>query len=133
MFEIFQVVSRDDGAALTLRAHTRDYFLAELRGLNLMAHARVGTYMSHGLGELFTQMASDWRGWRGAKTWSSLEGELRMSAEADRTGHVSISVELREGAPAIWTVVLELLVEAGQLESLARDARAFEASVLSAV
>ena len=128
----FAITSRDDGAALHLRQDDRDYFVAELRGLSLAAQARVGTYMSAGLADMFAEMATHWRGWDGTRTWSSLEGELRLSAEADRTGHVALTVELREGAPSVWAVTLLLIVEAGQLERLARAARDFEDSVLSA-
>ena len=128
----FEIISRDDGAAMRLREDDRDYFVAELRGLNLTGQARVGTYMSAGLAEMFAEMAASWRGWSGKKTWSSLEGELHLSAEADRTGHIALTVELREGAPPVWAVTLLLIVEAGQLDALAGAARAFEDSVLSA-
>jgi hypothetical protein len=132
MSDVFQVISRDDQSSLRLEAHDRDYFLAELRGLNLHAQARVGTYLSGGLADLFGEMARQWRGWEGRKTWSSLEGELHLTAEADRTGHVTLVAELREGAPSVWSVELVLVIEAGQLEQLARQARTFEASALSA-
>lgn len=132
MTAMFEVISRDDRATLRLLEHDRDYFVAELRGLNLSARARVGTYMSTGLAELFAEMAASWRGWTGKKSWASLEGELHLSAEADRTGHITVTAELREGMPPVWTVVLLLTVEAGQLDALARAARAFETSVLSA-
>jgi hypothetical protein len=132
MATTFEVVSRDDGSALHLRTHDSNYVVAALRGLNLTAQARVGTYMSAGLAEMFAGMAANWRGWTGAKTWSSLEGELHLSAEADRTGHVTLTIELREGAPAVWSVTLQLVIEAGRLDDLARAARAFEDSSLSA-
>jgi hypothetical protein len=132
MAPLFAVLSRDDGSTLRLREYDRDYFVAELRGLNLAAQARVGTYMSAGLAKMFAEMAASWRGWRGKKSWSSLEGELHVSAEADRTGHIALTVELREGIPSVWNVTLLLIVEAGQLEELARRAHEFEASVLSA-
>src|SRR6185503_12800177 len=54
----FELNSRDDGAAMCLREDNRDYFVAELRGLNLNARARVGTYMSAGLADMFEEMAT---------------------------------------------------------------------------
>lgn len=131
MTEAFQATSRDDQSSLRLEAYDRDYFIAELRGLNLHARTRVGTYMSGGLADLFGEMAAQWRGWEGVKTWSSLEGELHLAAEADRTGHVTLTTRLSEGAPSVWSVELVLVLEAGQLERLAREARAFELSALS--
>ena len=132
MAESFQILSRDDHSSLRLEAHDRNYFIADLRGLNLGARARVGTYMSGGLAELFGELAADWRGWDGQKAWRSLEGELQLTATADRAGHVTLLTRLREGAPPLWSVELTLVVEAGQLEQIAREARAFELAVLSA-
>ena len=132
MAATFEIISRDDRSTLRLLENEQNFFVAELRGLNLSAQARVGTYMSAGLAKMFAEMAASWRGWTGTKSWNSLEGELHLTAEADRTGHVTLTAELREGMPPVWTVVLLLTVEAGQLEDLARSAHAFEASVLSA-
>ena len=82
MATTFEVNSRDHGATLRLHAYDRDHFIAELRGLNLVAQARVYSYMSTGLAEMFAEMAADWRGWPGEKSWSSLEGELHLSIVA---------------------------------------------------
>ena len=69
--------------------------------------------------ELFEDLAANWRGWLGRKEWRSLEGELRLTAECDRLGHVWITTELGQGSPAAWTATLVVLVEAGQLDGLA--------------
>jgi hypothetical protein len=132
METLFEVTSRDSGS-LHLREHDRHYFVATLRGPDLNAEARVATYMSAGFVELFDDLAAHWRGWAGKKEWRSLEGELQLTAECDRLGHVWLTVGLCQGAPAVWTVTLVLLVEAGQLEALARAARTFADSILSAV
>lgn len=132
MTEIFTIASRDRGASLILSPLDGDYFSAQLIHPGLDAQARVGSYMCEGLGDFFAGMADDWKGWSGSRTWASLEGELRLSAESDRTGHVYLGAHLHDGAPARWTVELGLIVEAGQLERLASMARAFEKSVLSA-
>jgi len=84
MTAVFEVRARDDDASMRLTALTRDYFLAEVHERNLTASAHIGTYMSHGLAKLFTDMAAEWRGWIGSKTWSSFEGELTVSAQADK-------------------------------------------------
>jgi hypothetical protein len=129
---VFEVTSRDSGS-LRLREHDRHFFVAELRGPDLTADARVDSYMSAGFAELFEDLAANWRGWAGKKAWRSLEGELQLSAECDRLGHVWLTVSLRRGLPAMWSVKLVLLVEAGQLEALARAARTFADSIPSAV
>ena len=132
MVESFTVQSRDDRASLELLPYDRDYFLAALRSSGLEATARVGSYMSGGLGAFFAGLAGSWKGWEGTRTWSSLEGELELQAKSDHTGHVFLSVRLHYGAPARWQAEVELVLEAGQLDRLASDAREFEAAVVSA-
>jgi hypothetical protein len=132
MADSFTVQSRDPGASLTLRSHDRDYVIAALRHSGLDAAARVGTYLSGGLADFFAGLAAEWRGWRGRRTWSSLEDELTLAAESDRTGHVYLRVHLHDGSPARWTVEAELVLEAGQLEQLASEARTFEQVAFSA-
>ena len=106
-----------------------DYFRAELVGPDLRAQVRVSSYLSHGLATLFADVGHHWPGWSGTKAWRSLEGELGIAADCDRTGHVTFAVRLQEGAPPIWSVTVELVVEAGQLERLAQAAAAFVASL----
>ncbi|MCU0648862.1 MAG: DUF6228 family protein [Gemmatimonadaceae bacterium] len=129
---MFEVISHREDATVRLRVLTGDYLLAELVANDLAASVRVGTFMSHGIAQLFDDMAASWRGWSGAKTWRSLEGELSLSAEMDKAGHVEITAELQAGAPAVWSTSLRLYIEAGQLERLAQHARAFEAQVFGA-
>jgi hypothetical protein len=126
MTEPLTIHSRDPGASLTLRPHDRDYFVAEVRHAGIDASARVGTYLSSGFADFFAGLAADWRGWTGHRRWASLEGELAFTAESDRAGHVYLHVHLHDGAPARWEVEAELVLEAGQLERVAREARTFE-------
>jgi hypothetical protein len=35
---------------------------------------------------VFADAAKDWKGWVGAKTWKSIEGELRLELTTDRLG-----------------------------------------------
>ncbi len=125
------ISSRDPGASLTLRPHSRDYFIAELTHQGLSATIRVDSYLSHGLGEYFSEIATNWKGWSGERAWSSLEGELKLRATSDRTGHVYLSAVLRCESPAKWQLEAELTLEAGQLDRLANTVLAFERSVFS--
>lgn len=75
---------------------------------------------------MFTQMAANWRGWEDELAWGSPEEELTLSCAQDRTGHVSIKVELRSGSTEQdWTVRATVMTEAGQLEEVARHAALF--------
>jgi hypothetical protein len=76
-----------------------------------------------GVARLLAEAARDWQGWKGAKVWESLDCDLRLELRTDRLGHVTLTVRLRQdlGGPR-WQLETELVVEAGQLEALARDA-----------
>jgi Family of unknown function (DUF6228) len=43
---------------------------------------------------LFDDIAKQWSGWKGVKTWDAMEGELRRSATSDSTGHITIQFEV---------------------------------------
>jgi hypothetical protein len=86
--------------------------------------------MSHGLADLFAFFAENWKGWEGSQSWNSLERELSLEAHSDKLGHVFLTVTLREGAPANWTLRAQLVLEAGMLPKLATRAREFVATVI---
>jgi hypothetical protein len=75
---------------------------------------------------LFADMARQWAGWPGALVWESLEGELALRCSHDGLGHIAIRAELRSGTiPEDWCVEATVLVEAGQLDRIARGAAQF--------
>ncbi len=132
MIECFAVQSSDDGPRFELRRHNQRHLVAELHGRGLDASVLVSTYMFSGFADFFEDLATDWKGWKGAREWRALEGELNLKADSDRTGHVHLSVELRDGAPPRWQVNAALVLEAGQLDGLAATGREFEQSITSA-
>jgi len=104
-----------------------DSYTVELEDLDFRASARVA---NPGYGfppsVLFTRLASQWAGWRGNEEWRSMEGEFAIVATCDRTGHVKIVFSFPTPAQsAYWSASAFVFVEAGQLESIARDAHAF--------
>jgi hypothetical protein len=132
MADTFVIESSEAGATLELSALDSNFFLARVTHGGLDATARVGSYLSTGLGDFFASLAADWKGWEGARRWESLEGELSLAAESDRTGHVDLLVHLHNGAPVRWKLDLHLTLEAGQLERIVGGARRFERSAISA-
>ena len=78
-----------------------------------------------GLDQFWRELAEDWRGWEGTRSWRSLEGELELSATSDRLGHVELEVRLDEGAPFQWRVYGMISLEGGQLDSIAAAAQTF--------
>ena len=85
---------------------------AELPGLR--AGKRVWDFDGwSGLLSFFDELAHNWRGWHGEKTFDSIEGDLRLTAKHD--GHVRIAFELREFAGATpWRAQGELALDPGE-------------------
>ena len=77
-------------------------------------------------GDFFRDMARDWKGWVGVKDQGSLEGHVSLEATSDSSGHIRLAVRLR-GAEvrSSWFAESSIVLEAGQLESLASRARAY--------
>ncbi|HEV3028405.1 MAG TPA: DUF6228 family protein [Planctomycetota bacterium] len=76
-----------------------------------------------GPSKFFGEMALHWKGWNGARTWRSLEGELELSATCDKLGHVLLTVQLHEnpGSKTQWILNGAIMLEAGQLASLDQE------------
>jgi uncharacterized protein DUF6228 len=112
--------TRSDGGQLS-------WIHAELSLSHLRASTKVGIVwgVDASLSEFFDDLAKNWRGWKGAKKWEAYEGGLGLSCTSDRLGHITVTVELREGSPERWLVRGEVPLEAGQLERLATEMRAF--------
>lgn len=67
---------------------------------------------------LFEQIANEWQGWKGKKTWGSLEGEFDLTATSDSTGHITLVVSLYSGTFSPCSkMVSEFEIESGQLEN----------------
>jgi len=129
------LTSAQDGTTLSLwdaakrRLQDSDgpeYYEVQVSGPNVSARQQVYGYAGTGLLELFESLAQNWKGWDGEKLWSSLEGEFSLSATADRLGHVWLGYRLRgDDRGDTWELKGSLLLEAGQLDAIAREMRAF--------
>jgi hypothetical protein len=78
------------------------------------------------LAEFFEELARDWKGWAGDKTFSVVEHDLGLRATHDGKGHVLLWVRLgTHGAEddKTWHVVVPLPLEAGGLERVAARTR----------
>jgi hypothetical protein len=96
---------------------------------NLSAAGQVYTgYANSHPASLFAEMAERWQGWPGDLEWESLEYEFALRCSHDRRGHIRIGVRLgsQMGHWAFaWEVQTAVMVEAGQLDRLAREAAMF--------
>ncbi len=107
-------------------ADERVEFIVELRGTPVSATVEVYDAFPHHWSAYFQDLALNWRGWEGSKGDDSLEGHLKISATLDRLGHVALAVSLGDDPwRSTWRVRRTLCLEAGQLESISRDAAAF--------
>jgi len=101
---------------------------AEIISKLFSARIAFSTYPDpHGLLNVFLKMAQNWNGWNGKFSWESLERQFALSAETDALGHVSLHVSFVDnfGKEESWNLSATLVVFAGQLEKLSREAMAF--------
>ena len=63
-----------------------------------------------GLVRFFRSMADAWRGWEGEQSWSSLEGDLAVTAKHD--GHVMLQIQIRDSLD--WAANAELAIDPGE-------------------
>jgi hypothetical protein len=82
--------------------------------------ASSSTFMVQPLEDLFRDMAAQWMGWAGKKTWRDLESSVEIAATSDKTGHISLHITLngQDGDTQLRTC---LKFEAGQLEIFAKE------------
>ena len=128
----FSVRSVRPDACLVLSQPDRDTYLATLSHGDLRSHERVNHLCEGGFAAFWARLSDSWRGWDGRIEWESLEAQLVLGATSDRLGHVGLEVELCHGAPPVWSARSWLVLEAGQLESLATQAARFESALYAA-
>jgi hypothetical protein len=117
-----------DGTELILS--TENYSSSEKLDISVLGpscSARLATSSYHNGSPalLFRQMAASWRGWEGEFSWSTLEGEFKMTATADRLGHIVLLAEIKSDVyPRAWELKARLNLEAGSLDQLYRSVAA---------
>jgi hypothetical protein len=69
----------------------------------------------------FAALATDWRGWSGARTWGTRP--LTLSATHDGLGHIAVVIALEQIRDRDeWSVQATITLDAGQLDAAARQA-----------
>jgi len=126
--------NRDDGGELRLSPLDRYTILAEFTGPVVNASVRVAALSSSDLLPYFDDLARHWDGWKGAKTWESLEGQMKLECTRDALGHLFLRVTLRDSlGGAEWLAGGIIQLAAGELEQLAKSARRVFAAQAHAV
>jgi hypothetical protein len=72
----------------------------------------------------FDDLAAHWQGWDGAKSYESLEKNLRLTANVDGTGHVLMTIELKSHhIDHGWSLSTQIRTEPGaQMAEAAENA-----------
>ena len=101
-----------------------------LRHPSLQAEAHVYALNAHLFSAFFAFLSDNWRGWPGVHKQASHEGELLLEATSSPRGAITLLVTLERRNPGwqlspVWRVVCPLIIEAGQLERLAKSAGPF--------
>jgi hypothetical protein len=118
------IKSANTGAKLEFSEVRNEYFTVVFSSVSLSASHRVWVYTGdcEQLVCLFVEMAENWTGWEGAKTWDAIEGDFTLSCTSDRLGHITLEVELvGRDDPELWSAKFNIEVEAGQLEKIANE------------
>jgi len=124
---VFSIHSSSSSRELVFQSRKGENFQVILKG-NVEAATDVWAYTdAQGLNNLFQELGTYQKPWKGKKEWQSIEGEFSISATCSSLGEVQLWVELRglQGAPEEWKVHVGLVTEFGQLEKIAKEAMVF--------
>ena len=104
-----------------------EYIRASLKDKDIAASsAKIYIYEPHGLAAFFEDLSVGWRGWEGAKEWSSVEGDFTLLCKSDGLGHIAMLVTLKSGPyEDDWCVQSVIHLDAGQLDETAGRVRRF--------
>jgi hypothetical protein len=121
------ITSAHDGTTLDFFDFRIASYKVKLKGPNYEGTASVYAHPEFPLFDsFFRDLAQDWSGWKGEREWGSLEGEFRLCATIDSTGHVDLMVKIKSGPyPYDWSLTTTLVLESGQLAQIARQIERF--------
>jgi hypothetical protein len=77
------------------------------------------------IGQYFSDLAANWRGWHGERGWRSLEDALEFHASIAMSGAITLRVVLRNNNRLTWSATYDFSIENGSLDAVAEAARAF--------
>jgi hypothetical protein len=77
--------------------------------------------------QFFDDLAADWKGWVGVRSWYAEEGGLALNAEHPPVGEIGLRVTMNTPSGVTlsgeWKIEIVVPVEPGQLDSIARSVR----------
>lgn len=121
------IKSANTAATLTFCERDGDYFTVVYDSPTVKLRRKIWGYTDCDfLVDLFQFIAKEWKGWDGAKEWSSIEGEFGVSATSDTLGHVMLCFSFKEfESMELWEAKVNLGLDSGQTEAIAKKVEAF--------
>ena len=119
------IIQSESSGVLRLGPRYGEYLDLELEHHSLRASTKIYLYEDNvSLLSFFEGLSQRWQGWDDIKTWSSVEGDLKLSSSIDSLGHVSFGLDMANTviSPG-WLIKTTLVVDAGSLALLAQQAR----------
>jgi hypothetical protein len=113
-------IELSDSKGLANRAGTETYRVT-LRENGLEATINVYAFdpSDNGLSKFFAELAENWKGWKGVKKWSSLEGEFELECSHDGLGHIGTTATIYSNLYGNgWTAQIRFDIENGQLDEI---------------
>lgn len=114
------IKSSKNGVELEL-SEPKDYsYCVALRGPNMWCRTSVYTLerRGDGLPEFFKELAANWKGFNGEKSWSSLETDFVIDCQADSLGHFALEISIADNREMRCENTIQL--ESGQLAKIAK-------------
>ena len=125
--EAIEIKSCDDATTLSLKVTSGNEdglnFIASITGAPFNGGVNTTTYFVGPPSLLFRDMADNWKGWKGEKTWGALDGEFTLRATATSLGRIAVVIEMVEMSGE-FRLEATLVLEAGQLESISKRVEA---------
>ena len=116
---------KNDGNTLSFSQRNKEGWTTEIIGVGITAKIKITDFLGDP-SSFFSDLASQWQGWEGIKTYRSLEGELAIHARHDKKGTVSLQVLLTPNDRGDdWKLENIFGIDPGQLNMISQEMKDF--------
>lgn len=126
----FVLTSAEDGSTLRMSSPDQSWgsITVDAQGTDFKVSAPVHVDMAPSLPAFLDELAAPPDGKRGAAVWETLEGELRIEASRDSTGHIFLVYHLRSsdiGSNRWWSFTGRMVLELGAMADICKRVHRF--------
>ena len=118
---------KDSQSSLRLGPPDGEYLNVKIEHPDAKVEAKPYLYTDHSdLIAYFEGMARDWKGWNGARAWSTVESDFELVATNDGVSTVTLKVTLNkdDGSAGPWSFAVDVKIDLGDLNRIAEELRA---------